>query len=315
MTGGILGGGVLLGALVVLWVVVLAPGWAKDREFRAAEQNAARLQRTLRVLVETAAVPEEHIVEATARQALAHERMLKATNEHREALQKTELQQLLIEQKRELRAQRALVRQAKLASPTLKPLRLVAALCAVLGSLGSLVGLGLGIGGIGWAIFWISAVSTMVAMSTLIMLAPRRRRPETAPSVAPVVAPVKLKPAPEPVTADTSHLEFARKQARAAAESERARARSRARTGETAATTSPSTMRNQTDSILLKPADATQARAQTPEPQQTHRPEIDVAERARKLAAQERLRSMGVVGDTSDGATDLAEALRRRRGA
>lgn len=323
MTGGILGGGVLLGTLILLWVVVLAPGWAKDREFRAAEQNAARIQRTLRVLVETAAVPEEHIVEATARQALAHEKMVRATEEHREALRKAELQKLLAEQKRELRAQRALVRQAKLSNPRLKPIRLLAAAVTVLGVLGMLIGLGFGIAGVGWAVCLTAIILCALGVATLLTLAPRRSvalRQETAVSSAKLSPASTSKPpvpASEQPRVDTRHLEHAKAQAEAARRSEIARAKTRARR----ATEPPSLLVNQTDLILLKPA-ADMSTTPKTEPHAPARPApgrgapaLDVKDRRRQLAVQERLRSMGVIGDTSVGMPDLDEALRRRRNA
>ena len=67
MTGGVFGGGVIFVVAAVLWTAVLVPAWVRRREFKAAEQNAVRLQRTLRVLAETAEVPTEVRVEATAR--------------------------------------------------------------------------------------------------------------------------------------------------------------------------------------------------------------------------------------------------------
>lgn len=304
MTGGILGGGILLGVLVLLWVVVLAPGWAKGREFRAAEQNAARLQRTLRVLVETAAVPEEHIVEATARQALAHEKLVKATEEHREALRKVKLRQLLTEQKRELRLQRALARRARLANPRLKPVRVVAALLTVMGLIGVLVGLGLAIAGVGWLTTLASLSTVIVSMTTLIVLAPKRAVQTPRPQVERPAVPAQTVPEPrqeEPVveTSDSrrSAEAYAKAQAEAARERELARAKARARARNLPE--SPAARVNQTDLILLK----------------SQQPTLNVAERRRQLTMQERLRAMGVVGDTAEGMPDLDETLKRRRNA
>ncbi|MGO3679310.1 MAG: hypothetical protein ACTJF6_09450, partial [Microbacteriaceae bacterium] len=51
----------------------------------------------------------------------------------------------------------------------------------------------------------------------------------------------------------------------------------------------------------------------TAEAQRDSRPMLDVEAKTKRLAAQERLRSMGVVGDTAQGAPNIADALRRRR--
>lgn len=78
MNGQTLGGGVLLALGAVLWALYFLPIYAKRTRFAASEKNALRIQRTVRMLAETAEVPEEVRLEATARQALAAERMLKA---------------------------------------------------------------------------------------------------------------------------------------------------------------------------------------------------------------------------------------------
>ncbi|MFC6235676.1 hypothetical protein ACFPZL_11345, partial [Leucobacter soli] len=85
MTSGVFGGGVIFVVAALLWAAVLVPSWVRRREFKAAERNAVRLQRTLRVLAETAEVPTEVRVEATAREALAHERLLRTAQRQQEA--------------------------------------------------------------------------------------------------------------------------------------------------------------------------------------------------------------------------------------
>jgi hypothetical protein len=52
------GGGIMLAIAAVLWLAYLLPNWLKRREYLATERNAVRLQQTIRVLAETAQVPE-----------------------------------------------------------------------------------------------------------------------------------------------------------------------------------------------------------------------------------------------------------------
>ena len=90
MASGVFGGGLIFVVAALLWVAVLVPSWVRRREFRTAEQNALRLQRTLRVLAETAEVPTEVRVEATAREALAQERLLRTAQRQQDAERKVD---------------------------------------------------------------------------------------------------------------------------------------------------------------------------------------------------------------------------------
>ena len=106
MASGVFGGGLIFVVAALLWVAVLVPSWVRRREFRTAEQNALRLQRTLRVLAETAEVPTEVRVEATAREALAQERLLRTAQRQQDAERKAELSEARTKQfYAELRAQ------------------------------------------------------------------------------------------------------------------------------------------------------------------------------------------------------------------
>jgi hypothetical protein len=48
-----LGGGLVFAIAAVLWIAYLVPSWLRRRTFIATEQNAARLQQTIRVLAES----------------------------------------------------------------------------------------------------------------------------------------------------------------------------------------------------------------------------------------------------------------------
>jgi hypothetical protein len=74
----VVGGGVLVAVAAALWVAYLLPSWWRRRQYNATERNAVRLQQTLRILAETAEVPEPVRLEATAREVAAQQRILAA---------------------------------------------------------------------------------------------------------------------------------------------------------------------------------------------------------------------------------------------
>src|SRR5690606_8644944 len=116
MESGVFGGGVIFVVAPLLWAAVLVPSWVRRRECKSADQHALRLQRTLRVLAETAEVPTELRVEATAREALAQEKLLRTAQRRLEAERKSELAAARAEQLRaEVRAQQMKRKQAALA--------------------------------------------------------------------------------------------------------------------------------------------------------------------------------------------------------
>lgn len=53
------GGGLMVAVAAALWLAYLVPSWLKRQEYLATERNAVRLQQTIRVLAETAEIPEE----------------------------------------------------------------------------------------------------------------------------------------------------------------------------------------------------------------------------------------------------------------
>lgn len=76
MSGEALGGGVMVAIAAVLWVAYLMPTWARRRQYLATERNAVRLQQTMRILAETAEVPGEVRLEASARTVSAQQKLL-----------------------------------------------------------------------------------------------------------------------------------------------------------------------------------------------------------------------------------------------
>ncbi|MCR2791635.1 large exoprotein [Microbacterium sp. zg.Y625] len=83
MGGQVLGGGVIVAVAVGLWLVYLLPSWHSRHQYEAAERNALRLGRAMRVLAETSEAPEEVRLELNARTALAQQRLAKRVEAER----------------------------------------------------------------------------------------------------------------------------------------------------------------------------------------------------------------------------------------
>ena len=66
---------VMLALAAVLWFLYFVPTWIRRREYLATERTATRLQRTIRIMAESAEAPEEMRVEASAREAARVERI------------------------------------------------------------------------------------------------------------------------------------------------------------------------------------------------------------------------------------------------
>ncbi len=68
----------MLGLAALLWFVYLVPTWRRRSEYLATERTATRLQQTIRVMAETAEVPEEVRVAVSVKEAARQERILRA---------------------------------------------------------------------------------------------------------------------------------------------------------------------------------------------------------------------------------------------
>ena len=321
-TGG-LGGGVMFIVIALLWGAVLVPAWFRRREFNAAERNALRLQRTLRVLAETAEVPQEVRLEATAREALAHEKLLRTAQKRQEAERETELAAARAEQVRaEIRAQQmqrkqvAMNRAAKLRKPIVRRARSLAALAGLLGLIGSFVGLGMLIAGIGPGVLLGSLLAFTLGLGTLVLLAPGRAKLPEIPAEQAIVqatapAPAAEQPAAAPVVEDSAAAHDAAQRA-AAERIERARTMARVREARAYAP-----RENQPDSMLLREAreQIARGRGAAPESIEAAAPAAPAPRLERPARPDSRLSQLGVVGDTTEGMPDLDQVLRKRRSA
>ncbi|OIH97415.1 MULTISPECIES: hypothetical protein [unclassified Curtobacterium] len=80
------GGGIVLLVAAVLWLVYLMPSWAARRQYLATERNAIRLQQTLRILAQTAELPEEVRVEMNAKSLAEAQRVARSEEAKRTAI-------------------------------------------------------------------------------------------------------------------------------------------------------------------------------------------------------------------------------------
>ncbi|PCN46634.1 hypothetical protein Csp2054_16175 [Curtobacterium sp. 'Ferrero'] len=80
------GGGIVLLLAAVLWLVYLMPSWAARRQYLATERNAIRLQQTLRILAQTAELPEEVRVEMNAKSLAEAQRVARSEEAKRAAI-------------------------------------------------------------------------------------------------------------------------------------------------------------------------------------------------------------------------------------
>ncbi|MGN8026579.1 hypothetical protein [Microbacterium sp. 22242] len=181
MNGPVLSGGVIVLVAALLWLLYFLPSWRGQHQYDAAERNALRLNRALRVLAETSEAPREVQLELTARTALAQQRLARKLQAERE---QADLQRLR-EQLAVARADPAL-RRARARRRT----RLVASTLLVL----SLAALGVGV----WQqltsgeplLLWAGGTALVLAVITLqrmAVVAARAARRSTPVAAAPAV--------------------------------------------------------------------------------------------------------------------------------
>lgn len=85
------GTAIMLALAAVLWFLYLLPTWVRRREYLATERNATRLQRAIRVMAETAELPDEVRLEASAREAAQREKLLRQEQRRADAMARAEL--------------------------------------------------------------------------------------------------------------------------------------------------------------------------------------------------------------------------------
>lgn len=165
------GGGIVLGLVAVLWLVYLIPSWAKRQQYLATERNAVRLQQTLRILAQTAELPEEVRVEANAKSVASAQKILRSEEAKREAIRRAHEAARQRAITRELAATAPALRAADsepaLAARRLRRTRLVSTLVLLLGVVAVVAGLA----GVGWPIAVAGAVAVVGSIAVLSQLA------------------------------------------------------------------------------------------------------------------------------------------------
>jgi hypothetical protein len=117
------GGGVVLLVAAVLWVVYLMPAWAARRQYLATERNAIRLQQTLRILAQTAELPDEVRIEMNAKSLAEAQRVARSEEAKRAAIVRAHEAARQREITRRLAAQAPVLEQAS-SVPALTAMRM-----------------------------------------------------------------------------------------------------------------------------------------------------------------------------------------------
>jgi len=80
------GTAVMIAIAAALWFAYFLPTWMRRREYLDTERTATRLQQTLRVMAETAELPDQVRVEVSTRDAARAERVLRAEQRRADVL-------------------------------------------------------------------------------------------------------------------------------------------------------------------------------------------------------------------------------------
>jgi len=321
MSGEALGGGVMILVAAVLWVAYFMPTWTRRKQYLATERNAVRLQQTLRVLAESAEVPRHVHLEVNARTVVEQQKIL-AQVEAEARRDAKAVADAAAEVRRAAAALAAAARAPLVESPVqvLRKLRRARALSSSVLLLGTLATVG---GGVAlaltgaWLLLVVGVIAVLASVDVLARLARTARSTRRAtvdsvdwvePRIRPVMAPfepVQLEATPvQQVTwtpqllprpmhlsrgsiaqAAMASVEAANSLRQASVDAERER-RSAPLVAAAAGPAAPVTAISRA---------ATRPDASTP------------------AVPVSRFASMGIVGETEPGMTDLDAVLRRRR--
>jgi len=80
------GTAIMVSIAAALWFAYFVPTWMRRREYLDTERTATRLQQTLRVMAETAELPDQVRVEVSARDAARTQRILLAQQRRADAI-------------------------------------------------------------------------------------------------------------------------------------------------------------------------------------------------------------------------------------
>lgn len=309
MSSEALGGGVMVAVAAALWVTYLMPTWSRRRQYLAIERNAVRLQQTLRILAETAEVPQQVRLEANARTVAAQQKLLAQAEDEARAESRL-VADAAAAARRATTAAAAAARLPVASSPAnalrrLRKWRALSSLVLLAGLALLVIGAVIALVSGSWTLLGIGGIAVVAALGSLSRLAraARAARVVVAAPAVPVVAgqrfePVQLEetpvvaqtwtpqPLPRPLHLSRGSIaQTAMASVDAAAELRKAAAESELalRAAQIAAAVTP----------IARPAARVVAQPGTGDPS--------------------RFADMGVVGETAPGMTDLDAVLRRRR--
>ena len=341
MSGEALGGGVMVAVAAGLWVTYLMPTWSRRRQFLATERNAVRLQQSLRILAETAEVPRQVRLEANARTVIAQQRLLAQFEEEArvEAKAATDAAAAAAAAKRVAAVVAATAARAApsvVGSPSvpLRRLRKWRALCSLVLLVG-VVSVGLGILPLvvsgSWTVLGVGMVSAFAALGALSRLARAARKARVVVIGSGAVSvtgrrfePVQLdetptapqswtpQPLPRPLylsrgsiaQSAMASVDAAAELRKAAAEAELGR-RAAQLASDVMPITRPAVARAETRPVTAATAESASSRSASSQ--------LASSQLASSRSASSRFASMGIVGETEPGMTDLDAVLRRRR--
>ncbi|CCE76327.1 hypothetical protein [Clavibacter nebraskensis] len=313
-------GGIIIALSAVLWLAYLLPTWLHRRQYMATERNAVRLQQTLRILAETAEVPDAVRAETNARSVVEQQRALRRAAEEAEAAARA----------RDAAAQRALPKVAPVsatspsAATRLRRSRLAATAILALALVGVIAGIAQVAGAGAWTLLVISSLATMGSLAILqrmsqVAAARRLQAPEARPrpqtgftdfheSAEQPVAPVAGReegeswtpvPVPKPLYLSRSQAPGPRPGAGSAPRTPLSPVEEMRR----AAAASEETLRRAHLEPEVARLSAEEEAAASAAP----------AAPAARTAPVSRFSRMGIVDDAEPGMGDLDEVLRRRR--
>ncbi|SFR43868.1 hypothetical protein SAMN04488591_1416 [Microbacterium azadirachtae] len=167
MNGPVLSGGVIVLVAALLWLLYFLPSWRGQHQYDAAERNALRLNRALRVLAETSEAPREVQLELNARTALAQQKLARRLQSDREQAELQRLREQLAATHADPAFRRARARRRT---------RLVATVLLLLALAAVGVGVWQVVEGGSSALLWAAGVVAVLALGMLQRMAAVARR-------------------------------------------------------------------------------------------------------------------------------------------
>jgi hypothetical protein len=324
---------IVIALAAVLWLAYLVPTWFRRREYLSTERNTVRLQQTLRILAETAEMPEQVRVENSARSVAEQEKVMHREMQRTRAIERAQqaadaraAARTLAETQPAIAAH---VARSSTSSRRLRRSRLVTTLVLIAAIVGVATGITQAVAGMGVVLLVASGIIGAGAVVLLGQLAAvstaRRQLAAVVEHTAPVATPLQDlwqgEQAPQRTSAGwtpnaipkplylsrseapaTPHVSFADAAARLSRPATAAQATAPAAARPAAAVAEELRVASDRSEQSLREAQDATPRIATAPPAPVAEP-----------AARSRFASMGVIDDVELAPADINEALRRRR--